>query len=397
MSVYLHLDSIARRDAYVPNIRFSVSATTTQDLGSVFGALTITANRIEPVTAIGPLIIDNVQLNEGMKVLVKDQTTTLQNGIYQLTTQGSFSIPWVLTRISSLNAGTGFAIGNVSVKVNVPERFKAASQIPNGFYRNTTSGTISTDPLVFEEGCIWEPNDYRRQGLDLIQLQGQMPDEVQTPTKYRLYYRELNECINKKTIGFLKHCKERPENLNYSVEFCTVILPSNTSVQIPEYEYDEVTNEYNIININYRSILNEPYIYVRIMPINHAEGNLFSTNNEPANEATFVVWHDKYVLGSTTDIDPSLPIPELDVSGTGQQTVPALDARPRWIVFKSCMITTMRLDLCAESWDIRFYDRYGRDLILLEEAIPDPSIQPPPLDRYKQTSFVLGIRPNYPI
>ena len=49
MSVYLHLDSIARRDAYVPNIRFSVSATTTQDLGSVFGALTITANRIERI------------------------------------------------------------------------------------------------------------------------------------------------------------------------------------------------------------------------------------------------------------------------------------------------------------------------------------------------------------
>ncbi|KKL91311.1 hypothetical protein LCGC14_1895990, partial [marine sediment metagenome] len=50
---------------------------------------------------------------------------------------------------------------------------------------------------------------------------------VQTPTNYRVFYRELNDANNVRTIGFLAHCKERPTNLNFSVESCVVVVPSN--------------------------------------------------------------------------------------------------------------------------------------------------------------------------
>ena len=44
------------------------------------------------------LILDGVTLTVGNRVLVKDQTTALQNGIYTVTSTGSLSTNWVLTR-----------------------------------------------------------------------------------------------------------------------------------------------------------------------------------------------------------------------------------------------------------------------------------------------------------
>jgi hypothetical protein len=42
--------------------------------------------------------LDGQTISVGQRVLIKDQTTQLQNGIYTLTTVGSGSVPWVLTR-----------------------------------------------------------------------------------------------------------------------------------------------------------------------------------------------------------------------------------------------------------------------------------------------------------
>ena len=44
------------------------------------------------------ITIDSIVLNAGDRVLVKDQTTALQNGIYTVTTVGTASTNWVLTR-----------------------------------------------------------------------------------------------------------------------------------------------------------------------------------------------------------------------------------------------------------------------------------------------------------
>lgn len=63
-------------------------------------ALTVTA-ATQTLTNAGTLAaisIDGVALSVGNRVLVKDQATTNQNGIYTVTTVGSVSVAWVLTR-----------------------------------------------------------------------------------------------------------------------------------------------------------------------------------------------------------------------------------------------------------------------------------------------------------
>nr|QBK87707.1 MAG: hypothetical protein LCMAC202_00430 [Marseillevirus LCMAC202] len=207
---------------------------------------------------------------------------------------------------------------------------------------------------------------------------------VQTPTNYRVFYRELNDANNVRTIGFLAHCKERPTNLNFSVESCVVVVPSNGLV--PRVD--------NTGAITFVSILDEPYLYVRMLPINHAEGNLIYSNNPGADDATFIVWCDKIQGGTDgsppiTEIDrpnPCLPISEINTA--------------RWVIYKSCMITVMRLDLEAEEWQIRIYDRFGNDVILGESDNGGAGFnqqEPPPIDPNLQTMLLVGIKPNYPL
>ena len=150
----------------------------------------------------------------------------------------------------------------------------------------------------------------------------------------------------------------------------------------------------NAGTISYVNILDEPYLYVRMMPINHAEGNLIYSNNPAADGATFIVWCDKLQSGTDgsppiTDIvrpNPLLPLSEINTT--------------RWVIYKSCMITTMRLDLEAEEWQIRIYDRFGNDIILAENdngGAGFAQAAAPPIDPNVQTMILVGIKPNYPL
>lgn len=58
------------------------------------------------------LTIDGVTLAVGNRVLVKDQTTTLQNGIYTVTNIGSASTNWVLTRTTDYDVPAQTVRGN---------------------------------------------------------------------------------------------------------------------------------------------------------------------------------------------------------------------------------------------------------------------------------------------
>ena len=62
--------------------------------------LTVTATTTTLTNAgtLAAISIDGVSLSVGDRVLVKDQTTTAQNGIYTVTTVGSGAVAWVLTR-----------------------------------------------------------------------------------------------------------------------------------------------------------------------------------------------------------------------------------------------------------------------------------------------------------
>ena len=59
------------------------------------------------------LILDGVTLSVGNRVLVKDQTAALQNGIYTVTNTGSASTNWVLTRSTDYDVPTQLVRGNI--------------------------------------------------------------------------------------------------------------------------------------------------------------------------------------------------------------------------------------------------------------------------------------------
>lgn len=59
------------------------------------------------------LTIDGVALAVGNRVLVKDQATALQNGIYTVTNIGSISTNWVLTRATDFDSPSQMVRGNV--------------------------------------------------------------------------------------------------------------------------------------------------------------------------------------------------------------------------------------------------------------------------------------------
>ncbi len=255
-----------------------------------------------------------------------------------------------------------------------------------------------SDPYIIRDlglGPVFVPNDnYPNAAVPPFNVYQANKNLVQSPSKYRVFYRELNDANNIRTIGFLAHCKERPTNLNFSVESCVLMMPSNGLVQRVDENGD----------ITYLSIVDEPYLFVRMLPSGNAEGNLIYSNNPAASGATFTLWCDKIQAG--TDGSPPIanpiprPNPLLQISDL---------TTARWVVYKTCMITVMRLDLEAEEWQIRIFDRFGNDVILSESdnggigfpavgpGSPPTQLAPPPLDPDIQTMLLVGIKPNYPI
>ena len=97
------------------------------------------------------LVIDGVTLSVGNRVLIYQQTTQTQNGIYTVTNVGSGSTNWVLTRASDANtyvnaSPTGLSEGST---VFVQEGETGAGET----YTCTTQGTITfgTTAIVFAQ------------------------------------------------------------------------------------------------------------------------------------------------------------------------------------------------------------------------------------------------------
>lgn len=72
--------------------------------------------------------VDGITLTVGQRVLIKDQASALQNGVYSVTTVGSGATNWVLTRTTDFNS---------------------ASQMTAGTLVEVISGTVNA-------GTIWE-------------------------------------------------------------------------------------------------------------------------------------------------------------------------------------------------------------------------------------------------
>ena len=87
--------------------------------------------------------VDGVTPPINSRILVKNQSTTFQNGIYVLTTVGSNSIPWVLTRANDYNRAAQINPGDL-IYVQSGNTNSAIT------YRQTATVTIiGTSPILF--------------------------------------------------------------------------------------------------------------------------------------------------------------------------------------------------------------------------------------------------------
>ncbi len=135
----------AATKAYVDAVKTGLTVKDSARVATT-GALTVTyANGTAGVGATltnagtqAALTLDSIVLNVGDRVLVKDQTAALQNGIYTVTNVGSASTNWVLTRATDFDQSPNGEIGGGDF-VFVQE---GTANADNG-YVVTTNGTIT--------------------------------------------------------------------------------------------------------------------------------------------------------------------------------------------------------------------------------------------------------------
>jgi hypothetical protein len=89
--------------------------------------------------------VDSVSPSINARILVKNQTTTAQNGIYVLSTVGDGSTPWVLTRATDFDTAVEMAGGDFTF-------VDAGATFANtGWVMVDEVNTVGTDPVVFQQ------------------------------------------------------------------------------------------------------------------------------------------------------------------------------------------------------------------------------------------------------
>jgi hypothetical protein len=128
-------------------IQAACVAATTADLGSVTynnGASGVGATLTNTGTFTA-FSIDGQSPTVGQRVLIKDQTTTFQNGIYTVTTVGSGAVAWVLTRATDFDSPSDISPGDL---VPVTAGTVNASTL---WLETATVTTVGVDPILFSQ------------------------------------------------------------------------------------------------------------------------------------------------------------------------------------------------------------------------------------------------------
>ena len=120
-----YVDGIAASINWHANVNFATSAvlpnTPTYSNGTSGVGATLTAS------SDARLLVDGLNASTGNRILVKNQADDKQNGVYTVTTQGSVSAPWVLTRAtdfdghsfySEVQAGEALYVANGTTNIN---------------------------------------------------------------------------------------------------------------------------------------------------------------------------------------------------------------------------------------------------------------------------------------
>lgn len=121
-------------------VRSNCRVATTADLNATYnaGGKTLTCN------VNGAISIDGVSLSLNDRVLVKDQTTGQENGIYYVTTVGTGGTPFVLTRATDFDTSAEILTGAYTLIV------EGTTNASRGYYLTTAAPiTMDTTALSF--------------------------------------------------------------------------------------------------------------------------------------------------------------------------------------------------------------------------------------------------------
>jgi hypothetical protein len=109
---------------------------------------------------------DGITLVAMQKLLVKDQASGLQNGLYELTTVGDGSNPFVLTRVTAMDVTGEYVGASVYIEggtVNAGRHYSVT---------NTTAPVVGTDAINFKQsaaGTVISQGNISTAGLMFIQ------------------------------------------------------------------------------------------------------------------------------------------------------------------------------------------------------------------------------------
>lgn len=91
------------------------------------------------------LTVDGTVANLNAVVLVNQQASAFQNGIYTVTTAGSGSVPWVLTRATYFNSSTQMLSGSYTYITG------GTTQLGTSWVLETTVAVVGTNPANFAQ------------------------------------------------------------------------------------------------------------------------------------------------------------------------------------------------------------------------------------------------------
>jgi hypothetical protein len=129
------------------DIKDSVRVATTADLSATYNNGTGGVGATLTADSNGAISVDGVSPTSDDRILVKNQTTGTENGIYKVTTVGDVSNPFVLTRTTDADSSAEVTGGMFTF---VEE---GTTNADNGFVLTdvTGSATLGTDTLTFTQ------------------------------------------------------------------------------------------------------------------------------------------------------------------------------------------------------------------------------------------------------
>lgn len=95
--------------------------------------------------ALASLTIDGVLTTVGIRILVKDQTSTPENGIYTVTVVGDGATPWVLTRATDFDTAAEITPGAYVFVLS------GTVNTSTSYVQTATVTTVGTDPIVWNQ------------------------------------------------------------------------------------------------------------------------------------------------------------------------------------------------------------------------------------------------------